>query len=171
MTALVTLAAVMLALVGPRAPAAAQGLVRGDVRPLAETTVQLVVETPQPLGQRHDGGPGPFYRLSGWATDVQAATGTGIRQLVAYLDGPSGQGHLLGWARHGLPRPDVATALNSPGATGSGFELVWRAADMPLQTEPVRQYVLYVYADIGEAWALARVPVAIATWADSGDAR
>jgi hypothetical protein len=148
----------------------AQDLIRGNVRPLAETSLQLVVDSRQPLGQLSDSLRGPFYRISGWAADVQATSGTGVQQLVVFLDGPSDRGRLLGWARYGLPRPDVATALNNPGASASGFELVWPVADMPLQIEPVRQSTLYIYADTEQGWVLARVPVALAMWADGGQA-
>ncbi len=159
----------LLALAAAAAPAGAQDLIHGDVQPLASTTIQVVIDTAQPLRQLSDSGSGPYYRLSGWAADVRATTPPGVRQIVAYLDGPSGRGHLLGWARYGLPRPDVGSALNDPAATPCGFELVWHAADLPLQTEPVRQTTLYLYLDTGQGWVLARLPLAISIWADSGE--
>ena len=122
------------------APAVAGGqdLIRGEVRPIAETSVHLAVDSPQPLGQLSDSSGAAFYRLAGWAADLQSTSGTGIRQIVAYLDGPAGRGRLLGWARYGLPRPDVASALNNPAASASGFELLWRVVDVPLQVVVVR---------------------------------
>jgi hypothetical protein len=152
-------------------PAAAQDIIRGDVRPLAESAVHLVVESHQPLGQVGDSLRGPSYRNTGWAADLSAGDSAGVRQIVGFLNGPSGSGRLLGWARYGLPRPDVGTALNAPGATPSGFELVWRVADMPLQVEPVRDHTLYLYLETADGWVVARVPIAVATWADSGAGR
>jgi hypothetical protein len=147
--------------------AAAQDIIRGEVKPLAESTVQLVVESHQPLGQVGDSLRGPTYRITGWAADLSAGDSPGVRQIVGFLNGPSGRGRLLGWARYGLPRPDVGTALNAPGATPSGFELAWRVADMPLQVEPVRDHILYLYLETADGWVVARVPIAVATWADS----
>ena len=155
------------AAVGPRA-VRAQDLVRGTVKPLAESTVQVVVDTRQPLGQIGDPTRGPSYRIAGWAADLAVQDGPGVRQIVVFLNGPSGAGRLLGWARTGLARPDVAAALNAPALERSGFEFTWAVADLPLQAEPIREHVLYVYLDTAGGWVLARVPVAVATWADSG---
>jgi hypothetical protein len=148
--------------------AAAQDIVRGTVKPLAESSVQVVVDTRQPLGQIGDSTRGPTYRITGWAADLGVPDNPGVRQMVVFLNGPSGSGRLLGWARIGLPRPDVATALNAPAVGRAGFEFIWAVADMPLQTEPVREHTLYVYLETAGGWVLARVPVAVATWADSG---
>jgi hypothetical protein len=150
------------------APASqAQDLIRGPVTPLDQSTVQLAVDSRQPLGQVGDPAHGPSYRLRGWALDVQPGSGPGIRQMVAYLDAPADRGRLLGWARYGLPRPDVGTAFNNPALARCGFELTWPVADLPLQIEPVRTYTLYLYVDTGGEWVLARVPVALALTADS----
>jgi len=159
---------VLVALASLAPPARAQDVIRGQVRPLADTTVQVALDSVQPLRQLSDSGSGDFYRLAGWAADVQAATPPGVRQIVAYLDGPAGRGRLLGWARYGLPRPDVGSAFNNPAVAPSGFELVWRVADLPLQTEPVRQATLYLYLDTAQGWVLARLPLAISIWADGG---
>jgi hypothetical protein len=158
----------LVALTSFATPARAQDVIRGEVRPLADTTVQVALDSVQPLRQFSDNGSGDFYRLVGWAADVQAGTPPGVRQIVAFLDGPSGRGRLLGWARYGLPRPDVGSAFNNPAVAPSGFELVWRVADLPLQTQPVRQATLYLYLDTAQGWVLARLPLAISIWADSG---
>lgn len=144
----------------------AQDLIGSGVRPIAETTVQLVVDSPQPLSQRSDAAGGPFYQLVGWAADVRATRGTGVRQIVAYLNGPAGRGQLLGWARTGLPRADVGTALNNPATNASGFDLRWRVADLPIQAEIVREYPLYLYAQTDESWVEVRLPIRLATWAN-----
>jgi hypothetical protein len=164
--------ALLIVLAGAAAPAAsqAQDLIRGPVTALDQSGVQLAVDSRQPLGQVGDPVAGPSYRLRGWAVDVQAAGGPGIRQMVAYLDGPSDRGRLLGWARYGLPRPDVGTVFNDPGLTRCGFELSWAVADLPLQVEPVRAYTLYLYLDTGRGWVLARVPVSLTLTADSSPA-
>ena len=163
------LAALVVVLVAvPARPARAQDLIRGEVTPLDRSAVQLVVDSRQPLGQIGDPEAGPSYRLRGWAADRHAPSGPGIRQLVAYLDGPSGHGRLLGWARYGLARPDVALAYNDPALAPCGFELTWRVADLPSQVEPIRSYTLYVYLDTAAGWVLAQVPVALALWADDG---
>jgi hypothetical protein len=162
-------AAFILTLVaGPWAPATAQDLIHDPVRPVAETSLQVVLDSPQPLRQLNDNALGSYYRLTGWAADVTGPGSTGVRQVVAFADGPSGRGRLLGWARYGLPRPDVATALNNPAVTACGFELLWRVADLPLQSESVRQVALYLYLDTPQGWVLARAPLAISIWADSG---
>jgi hypothetical protein len=156
----------LLAVLGK--PATAQDLIHDPVRPVSDTSLQVVLDSPQPLRQLNDNALGPYYRLTGWAADVAGSASTGVRQVVAFADGPSGRGRLLGWARYGLPRPDVATALNNPAATASGFELVWRVADLPLQSETVRQIALYIYLDTPQGWVLARAPLAVSIWADSG---
>jgi hypothetical protein len=145
-----------------------QDVIRGEVIPLDQSSVQIAVDSRQPLGQVGDATSGPSYRLRGWAVDRQATGGPGIRQIVAYLDGPSGRGRLLGWARYGLARPDVATVFNDPARTPCGFELTWPVENMPLQIEPVHQYTVYLYVDTASGWVLARVPVALAVWTDSG---
>ncbi len=157
-----------IAAVGAPGGARAQDLVRGTVKPLDESSVRLVVDSRQPLGQIGDAARGPSYQIAGWAADLGAGGGTGVRQIVVFLNGPSGSGRLLGWARYGLPRPDVATALNAPELARSGFELTWSVADMPLQAEPVREHTLYVYVETADGWVLARVPISVAIWADSG---
>ncbi len=158
----------LLATAGWPPAARAQDLIRGTVTPLEQSSVQIVVDSPQPLDQITDSPDSTSYRLRGWAVDLHALGGTGVRQIVAYLDGPSASGRLLGWARYGLPRPDVAQAFNAPALAPSGFELSWPVEAIPLQGEPVHQYTLYLYLDTVDGWVLARVPVALATWADSG---
>jgi hypothetical protein len=162
LAALVTIAVAS----APRA-SQAQNLIRGPVTPLEQSSVQLAVDSRQPLGQVGDPVAGPSYRLRGWAVDLQALGGPGIRQIVAYLDGPSDRGRLLGWARYGLPRPDVGTVFNDPALARCGFELTWPVAELPVQFEPVRSYTLYLYFDTTGGWVLARVPVALALTADS----
>jgi len=158
----------LLALTAGFAPAAgqAQDVIRGPVIPLDQSSVQLVVDSRQPLGQVGAGEAGPSYRLRGWAVDLRALDGPGIRQIIAYLDGPSNRGRLLGWARYGLPRPDVGTVFNDPSLARSGFELSWPVADLPLQTEPVHAYTLYVYLDTATGWVAATLPVTLALAAD-----
>jgi hypothetical protein len=158
----------LLALAVGLFPAAsqAQDLIRGPVIPLDQSSVQLVVDSRQPLGQVGAGDAGPRYRLRGWAVDLGALDGPGIRQIVAYLDGPSDRGRLLGWARYGLPRPDVGTVFNDPSLTRCGFELSWPVADLPLQTEPVHAYTLYVYVDTANGWVAATLPVMLALTAE-----
>jgi hypothetical protein len=150
------------------APSTAQDLIHEPVRPLSETSLQVVLDTPQPLRQLNDNALGSYYRLTGWAADVAGTGSTGVRQVVAFADGPSGRGRLLGWARYGLPRPDVATALNNPAAMACGFELLWRVADQPLQSDAVRPVALYLYLDTPQGWVLARLPLAVSIWADGG---
>jgi hypothetical protein len=165
---LVEVVALVLGSLVEPAPIWAQDLIRGPAQPLVDSSVQLVVDSRQPVGQTGSGPDGAVYRVTGWATDVREPNGTGIAQILAYLDGPSSRGRLLGWARQGLPRPDVAIALNNPAAARSGFELAWRVADMPLQVEPVRQYTLFLYVEGTQGWVLAEVSVQLATWPDSG---
>jgi hypothetical protein len=158
--------------VGLRAdPADAQDIIRGNVRPIADSGVQLVVDSRQPLGQVGDAQRDPAYRISGWAADLRGREGPGVRQRVAFLNGPSGSGRLLGWARLGLPRPDVATVFNAPALTPAGFELAWRVADMPIQVELIREHMLYLYLEVGDGWVVTQVPVQVATWADSGQSQ
>jgi hypothetical protein len=144
----------------------AQDLIRGPVTPLDQSSVQMAVDSRLPLGQVGDPDAGPSYRLRGWAVDLAALDGPGIRQMVAYLDAPADRGRLLGWARYGLPRPDVGTVFNDPALTRCGFELTWPADALPLQFEPVRAHTLYVYLDTARGWVLALLPVALTLTAD-----
>ena len=153
------------------APAGAQDIIRGNVRPLADSGVQLVIDSRQPLGQIGDSQREPAYHISGWAADLRGRDGPGVRQIVGFLNGPSGSGRLLGWARLGLPRPDVAIAFNAPALTPAGFELAWRVADMPIQVEPIREHTLFLYLEVGDGWVVARVPIQVATWTDSGQSQ
>ena len=109
----------------------AQDVIHGDVRPIAQTSVRLVVDSPQPIGQLNDAAIGATYRLTGWVADLRARSGTGVRQLVVFLNGPSGEGRLLGWARSGLPRPDVGIVYNNPdlAASASGGRPRWEVAN------------------------------------------
>ncbi|HEY7063720.1 MAG TPA: hypothetical protein VII06_19735 [Chloroflexota bacterium] len=160
--ALVALAAAL----GPP-PARAQDLIHAPATPLDQSTVQLVVDSRQPLGQIGDPDAGPSYRLRGWAIDQRATGSPGIRQIVAYLDGPSDRGRLLGWARYGMPRPDVGTVFNNPTLAPCGFDLTWPVSELPLQVGPVRTYTLFLYLETADGWVLARVPVAVTLTADS----
>jgi hypothetical protein len=154
----------LLALPGP---VRAQDLVHAAVRPIAESTVQIVVDNRQPVGQQTDATRGAYYRIAGWAADIRAGSGA-IRQILVYLGGPSERGRLLGWARPGAARPDVAQALGNPGALNSGFELRWPVAETPLQTEAVKQYALFFYVETDEGWYVAEIPILLATWPEPG---
>ncbi|HLH21770.1 MAG TPA: hypothetical protein VK066_04570 [Chloroflexota bacterium] len=162
------LAAVLLLVLGRwPCPVAAQDLIRGPVTPLDQSSVQLAVDSRQPLGQVGEPDGSASYRLRGWAADLSNPGGPGIRQIVAYLDGPSDRGRLLGWARVGLARPDVATVFNDPGLTRCGFELTWPVTEVPPQSEPVHTYMIYLYLDTERGWVGARLPVALTLAADS----
>jgi hypothetical protein len=145
----------------------AQDLVHAEVRPIAESTVQVAIDSRQPVGQQTDAMRGAFYRIAGWAADIHGGSGA-IRQMLVYLGGPSERGRLLGWARPGASRPDVAQALNNPTALNSGFELRWPVAEMPLQTDAVKQYALFFYVETSEGWYMAEIPILLATWPEPG---
>src|SRR4051794_30450114 len=51
---------------------------------------------------------GDVMTIGGWAVDP-ANPATGIREVDVYLDGPPGTGTMIGQARYGLRRPDVAS--------------------------------------------------------------
>src|SRR5437016_1031922 len=62
--------------------------------------------------------------IGGWAVDP-GGSGTGITSVDVYLDGPAGSGRLLGQARYGDMRRDVAAVTGHPEWTNSGFTLDW----------------------------------------------
>ncbi|HLH21932.1 MAG TPA: hypothetical protein VK066_05390 [Chloroflexota bacterium] len=127
---LLALSAVLLAGAWPRVAAAA---------PAGGDTVQVVVDTP--AAGSHVAGP---VLLQGWAADPASASGTGVRDVAVYADGPAdGGGAYLGEARYGLPRADVARALGAGRFAASGFAL-------PLVLPP-GPHTLYVYAETADA--------------------
>jgi hypothetical protein len=62
------------------------------------------------------------FTIIGWAADP-AGVGSGVDAVQVYLDGPQGQGVLLGTANYGEDRPDVATQLGQPRFGLSGFSV------------------------------------------------
>jgi len=80
--------------------------------------------------------------LSGWAAASTVDRGTGVDGVRAYLDGPAGDGRLLGTATYGLTRPDVALALREARYGASGWQL-----DAELPPGP---HALFVYAHLAD---------------------
>jgi hypothetical protein len=67
---------------------------------------------------------GDMMTIGGWAVDP-GNPATGIREVDIYLDGPPGTGTMIGQARYGLRRPDVASVTGHPEWGNSGFDLDW----------------------------------------------
>lgn len=80
--------------------------------------IRVLLESPQPDAVVS----GPLV-VRGWAVDTLADSGTGIDVVEAWLDGPPGQGTLLGRLPYGVARPDVARLLDRGGFTNAGFSV------------------------------------------------
>ena len=100
---------------------------------------------------------GQVLSLSGWTVDPRAASGTGIEEVRVFVDGEDGSGKVVGAARTGLPRPDVASTLRRPTAGNSGFSL-----DTPLPGILPGQHMLYVYArSATQGWSYRAFPFTV----------
>jgi hypothetical protein len=65
--------------------------------------------------------------IGGWAGATGSNTASGITSVEVYLDG----GSLLGAARLGIARPDVASVTGNPGWATSGFNFEWTPRFVP----------------------------------------
>ncbi|GAH23688.1 unnamed protein product, partial [marine sediment metagenome] len=80
-------------------------------------------------------------RISGWAADFNVTDSTGIDKVEIYLNGPKGFGKLLGEAKYGLERQDVADAFGNPNYLNSGYSFTYDASSF----EPGSLHSFYVY--------------------------
>ncbi len=80
-------------------------------------------------------------RISGWAADFNVTDSTGIDKVEIYLNGPKGFGKLLGEAKYGLERQDVADAFGNPNYLNSGYSFTYDASSL----EPGSLHSFYVY--------------------------
>lgn len=80
-------------------------------------------------------------RISGWAADFNVTDSTGIDKVEIYLNGPKGFGKLLGEAKYGLERQDVADAFGNPNYLNSGYSFIYDASSL----EPGSLHSFYVY--------------------------
>ncbi|GAG70977.1 unnamed protein product [marine sediment metagenome] len=67
-------------------------------------------------------------RISGWAADSNVTDSTGIDKVEIYLNGPKGFGKLLGEAKYGLERQDVADFFGNPNYLNSGYSFTYDAS-------------------------------------------
>ena len=95
--------------------------------------------------------------IGGWAADTAGMTGnTGVDVVKVYLDGPMDSGQLLGNAKYGAARNDVAGILVNNVYTNSGFDYQWTPQNVGLG-----QHILFVYAhsSVSDTWAYQTVTV------------
>jgi len=81
-------------------------------------------------------------RISGWTADFNVTDSTGIDKVEIYLNGPKGFGKLLGEAKYGLERQDVADAFGNPNYLNSGYSFTYDASSL----EPGSFHSFYVYS-------------------------
>lgn len=79
-------------------------------------------------------------RITGWAIHPDALSGTGVDGVHLYLNGPAGQGQLIGITTYGLDRPDVANAFGGQRFRFSGWYFDWNTASLS-----PGNHTLYVY--------------------------
>jgi hypothetical protein len=63
------------------------------------------------------------FRVSGWAVDLGASSGTGVNLVHVWASQTGGNHVFLGSATVGLSRPDVAAALGDTDLEACGFAL------------------------------------------------
>ena len=80
-------------------------------------------------------------KISGWALDKSSIKGTGIKSIKVYVDGLEGKGKLLGKAKYGTPRPDVAEYFEKDSFINSGYKL-----DLDTESLLKGTHTLYIYA-------------------------
>jgi len=90
-----------------------------------ECDVRGIVETPADSATLPRGP----VSITGWATDLAAADGTGISAVRIALDADPDQGGVAVAATYGLSRPDIAERLGDQRYTPSGFALNWDSSD------------------------------------------
>src|SRR5689334_6313006 len=84
----------------------------------ADATVLVQIDNPSPGEQNMTPG-----WIAGWAVDSTATDGTGINQVLIYMDGDQSTGSFLGNAVYGGDRADVAAALGNAAFRYCGFTL------------------------------------------------
>lgn len=106
----------------------------------AETSPSAIVTVDLPYSGAVVPGGAPIF-IGGWAVDP-GGRGTGVDRVEIYLDGAAEAGGvLIGIARYGATRPDVATIFARSDWANSGFNFDW----LPLGVAP-GEHTLYVYA-------------------------
>ena len=80
--------------------------------------------------------------ITGWTIDTNSTDGTNIDRVEIYLDGPLGFGKLLGNAKYGLERGDVAEKFDNINYTNSGFKTILDISNLELGSK----HSLYIYS-------------------------
>src|SRR5581483_1358136 len=89
-----------------------------------------------------------------WNGDVVEVGGwTDGSRVDVYLDGPAGEGQIIGSTYVDVPRPDVVATTHNPALADSGFDVVWQP--ITLNAGP---HTFYVYSLINGTWDVATVP-------------
>ncbi len=147
---LITLGAILV-LALPAVPALAQSTTSQTT---GQTTgrAQISIDTPTDGQTIRNGNQ---INVGGWAVDLTGPS-TGVDEVRIYLDGQMDSGGtLLGSAKYGGSRPDVAQALGNPAFTGSGFDFLWTPSRLSGGT-----HTLYVYAhSINDGWTSKTVAI------------
>ena len=79
--------------------------------------------------------------IGGWAIDAGATNGSGVSDVHVYLDGPVGQGQMLGVAQYGSGRGDVGSLFGDSRFNASGYNFNWDSNSVA-----AGQHTLYIYA-------------------------
>jgi hypothetical protein len=139
----------LVALALPVMPALGQGSTD-----LSTSTIKVSVDSP---ADGVDVQNGRKVNVGGWAADTSGHSGTtGVDIVRIYLDGPMDSGQMLGQAKYGGARNDVAGILGNNVYTNSGFDYAWTPQNVGLG-----QHLLFVYAhsSITDTWAYQTVSV------------
>lgn len=117
-----------------------------------QAPMEIHLDTPQP-GAVISG----LTKLQGWAADLAAAKGTGINSVHFYLDGPAGEGQLIGTARYGLERSDLVEYFGSNERLRyAGYSFDWNTSKVA-----PGQHKLFVYVQsVSAGWVKAE-PIVI----------
>ncbi len=123
--------------------------------PLTVSATAITVDRPAPDARATDG---QALSVAGWALDPGATSGSGVDAVHVYVDGEAGRGPAVGAAAIGLPRADVAIALQRPASPNAGFSL-----DARLSGALPGPHTLYVYAHSSrQGWSYRSLSFALA---------
>lgn len=109
----------------------------------------IAIDTPQP--QHRLTGP---TLISGWAVS-QMRPQEGIERILVYLDRLDDASSLLGEARYGRQRPDLAQHFGEEYAA-AGFEFLWDA-----QQAPSGEHILHIFVEGKGGWSVRSLPVTL----------
>lgn len=99
-------------------------------------------------------------KISGWAADPEAPSGTGVKGVSIWLNGPPDEGEWLGDALYGVTRTDVGSRLQASRFAPSGFYFEWDTATRGA-AGPASAVIWVAAKTVNDEWVAQSVGIAL----------